>query len=161
MFHNLRLILGVNATDIQPLVQAPAAKSKAIPRASTTLATAPESTVEVPPTANALNGQSTYTLGTAGAVKHKRSFTMDQFTVTQGTGVNKEYVLTQCDHCNVCISQRKGILGRPGTTNPTRCGEHIDACMACPEDIRTKSAASLGNSAKKAKISSASVQPGS
>jgi len=108
-----------------------------------------------------LNGLPTSALATTSAVKHKRSFTMDQFTVTQGTGANKEYVLTQCNHCKVCISQRKGILGRPGTTNPTRCGEHIDACMACPEDIRTKSAASLGNSAKKAKISSASVQPGS
>jgi hypothetical protein len=98
---------------------------------------------------------------TPSAVKHKRSFTMDQFTVTQGTGVNKEFVLTQCNHCNVCISQRKGILGRPGTTNPTRCGEHIDSCVACPEDVRILSTASSGKSAKKPKIGSGSAPAGS
>ena len=152
-------------------VDAPAANSKATPRASTTSATTSETSVEVPSTGNALDGQSaitgdalngqfTNTSGTANAIKHKRSFTMDQFTVTQGTGVNREHVLTRCNHCNVCISQRKGILGRPGTTNPTRCGEHIDACMACPEDVRILSAASSGKSAEKGLMSSASATIG-
>jgi len=114
----------------------------------------------IPTIASVHNAHSTNTMITISAVKHKRSFTMDQFTVTQGTGVNRDHVLTQCKHCNVCISQRKGTLGKPGTTNPTRCGEHIEACMACPEDVRILSAASSGKSTKKTKIDTAASASG-
>jgi len=158
------MILGANATDIPPqvhVVKAPAANSKAIPRASTVSSTASETRVEIPNAGNAPDGQSANTFATPSAIKHKRTVTMDQFTVTQGTGVNRDFVLTQCNHCNVCISQRRGTLGKSGTTNPTRCGEHIDACVACPEDIKKQSAASSGKTTKKVKISSVSTLSGS
>jgi len=155
----LRLILGVNATDIQPSVEAPTPTSPAKPHAPKVSTTTSEINVKVPASEGALDGRVAHSAH-AGTVKHKRSFTMDQFTVTQGTGVNRDHVLTRCNHCNVCISQRKGTLGKPGTTNPTRCGEHIEACMACPEDVRILSAASSGKLAKKAFISSASATTG-
>jgi hypothetical protein len=36
-------------------------------------------------------------------------------------------------HCSARLSKRKGTLGKAGTTNPTRLGEHLDSCLACPE----------------------------
>jgi len=90
------------------------------------------------------------------AVKYKRSLTMDQFAITQGNGV----VLVNCIHYKVLASTRSGTVGQPGTTNPTRCGTHLESCFDFPEAIRIISAKSSGKEAKKAKNNSVSAPEG-
>ena len=82
-------------------------------------------------------------------VKHKRAVTMQQFTVTQCIVSDSAFVLAHCNHWSARLSKRKGTLGKAGTTNLTRLGEHLESCLACPEDIRKQSSGTSARAAKK------------
>ena len=104
-----------------------AAPGSALTTAGAAPATVPTEAalVAVPAVPNALAALQAPEPTTSG-VKHKRTCTMEQFTVADGTGANDGFVVVTCNHCEQRLSRRAGkTTDKAALYNVKRMGDHM------------------------------------